>query len=185
MSTTGRSRQQWPCCLPTERVVPAPIFLKGKTSLCSSQRSDSLGFVLKPPPTMKSGIRLILSVFAMLPVITSFGQGPDQGPDSDCAEVDPTKPLKVFILAGQSNMQGHAKVSTIDPMRLDPKTAPILKEMRNADGSSRVCEGGGESPRVWEGEGRSSARIREVAVAGRSTRLVSSGRPGSRRYRRA
>jgi hypothetical protein len=25
-----------------------------------------------------------------------------------------TKPLKVFILAGQSNMQGHAKVSTFE-----------------------------------------------------------------------
>ena len=90
---------------------------------------------------MKSGIRLILSVFAILPVIPSFGEDPDQVPAPDCAEVDQTKPLKIFILAGQSNMQGHAKVSTIDSMRLDPKTAPILKEMRNADGSSKVCEG--------------------------------------------
>jgi alpha-galactosidase len=53
------------------------------------------------------------------------------------------KPLKVFILAGQSNMQGHAQVRTFDPMGLDPKTAPILKEMRNADGTPRVCE------KVW------------------------------------
>jgi hypothetical protein len=50
------------------------------------------------------------------------------------------KPLKVFILAGQSNMQGHANVSTCDSMADDPKTAPILKEMRNADGTPRVCE---------------------------------------------
>lgn len=53
------------------------------------------------------------------------------------------KPLKVFILAGQSNMQGHANVSTFDSMADDPKTAPILKEMRNADGRARVCE------KVW------------------------------------
>jgi alpha-galactosidase len=53
------------------------------------------------------------------------------------------KPIKVFILAGQSNMQGHANVSTFDSMADDPKTAPILKEMRNADGTSRVCE------KVW------------------------------------
>jgi hypothetical protein len=46
------------------------------------------------------------------------------------------KPLKVFILAGQSNMQGHAHVRTFDAMDLDPKTAPILKEMRNADGTA-------------------------------------------------
>jgi hypothetical protein len=55
----------------------------------------------------------------------------------------PAKPLKVFILAGQSNMQGHANVSTLDSMADDPRTAPILKEMRNADGTPRVCE------KVW------------------------------------
>ena len=53
------------------------------------------------------------------------------------------KPLKVFILAGQSNMQGHVNVSTFDSMADDPKTAPILKEMRNADGTPRVCD------KVW------------------------------------
>jgi alpha-galactosidase len=40
------------------------------------------------------------------------------------------KPLKVFILAGQSNMQRHANVATLDSMADDPKTAPILEEMR-------------------------------------------------------
>ena len=53
------------------------------------------------------------------------------------------KTLKVLILAGQSNMQGHAHVRTFEPMSLDPKTAPILKEMCNADGTPRVCE------KVW------------------------------------
>lgn len=50
------------------------------------------------------------------------------------------KPLKVFILAGQSNMQGHAHVRTFDALGLDPKTAPILEAMRNTDGTPRVCE---------------------------------------------
>ncbi len=50
------------------------------------------------------------------------------------------KPLKVFILAGQSNMQGHAKVETFDYMGDDPATAPLLKEMRGADGKPRVLE---------------------------------------------
>ena len=54
-----------------------------------------------------------------------------------------SKPLKVFVLAGQSNMQGHASVSTFDSMADDPKTAPILKEMRDPDGKPRVCE------KVW------------------------------------
>ena len=53
------------------------------------------------------------------------------------------KPLKVFILAGQSNMQGHVNVSTFDSMADDPKTAPLLKDMRDADGKPRVCQ------RVW------------------------------------
>ena len=49
------------------------------------------------------------------------------------------KPLQVYILAGQSNMQGHVNVSTFDSMAADPRTAPILKEMRGADGKPRVC----------------------------------------------
>jgi hypothetical protein len=53
------------------------------------------------------------------------------------------KPLKVFILAGQSNMEGHAAVSTFDYIGKDPITAPILEEMRNPDGTPRVCD------KVW------------------------------------
>ena len=53
------------------------------------------------------------------------------------------KPLKVFILAGQSNMQGHAHVSTFDDLAGDPKTAPLLNEMRDKDGKPTVCD------RVW------------------------------------
>jgi len=53
------------------------------------------------------------------------------------------KPLKVFILAGQSNMEGHAEVRTFDYIGKDPLTAPLLKEMRNPDGSPRVCD------KVW------------------------------------
>jgi hypothetical protein len=49
-------------------------------------------------------------------------------------------PLKVYILAGQSNMQGHAHVRTIDHIGMDPATAPILKEIRNTDGTDRVFE---------------------------------------------
>ena len=53
------------------------------------------------------------------------------------------KPLKVFILAGQSNMEGHAEVRTFDYIGKDPLTAPILKEMRSPDGTPRVCD------KVW------------------------------------
>jgi alpha-galactosidase len=50
-----------------------------------------------------------------------------------------TKPLKVFILAGQSNMQGHANISTFDYIGKDPLTAPILAAMRDAQDKPRVC----------------------------------------------
>jgi Carbohydrate esterase, sialic acid-specific acetylesterase len=54
-----------------------------------------------------------------------------------------SKPLKVFVLAGQSNMQGHAHISTFDALADDRKTAPLLEEMRDSAGNPRVCE------RVW------------------------------------
>lgn len=53
------------------------------------------------------------------------------------------KPLQVYILAGQSNMQGHAQVRTIEHIGMDPATKPMFADMRNADGSAKVCE------RVW------------------------------------
>jgi alpha-galactosidase len=51
------------------------------------------------------------------------------------------KPLKIFILAGQSNMEGPANVSTFDYIGDDPATAPMLKMMRGADGKPAVCDG--------------------------------------------
>ena len=52
-------------------------------------------------------------------------------------------PLKVFVLAGQSNMEGHAEVRTFDYIGQDAATAPLLKEMRNSDGTPRICD------KVW------------------------------------
>ena len=53
------------------------------------------------------------------------------------------KPLKVFILAGQSNMQGNVNSSTIEYMADDPKTAPLLKDILDANGKPRICQ------KVW------------------------------------
>ena len=50
-------------------------------------------------------------------------------------------PLKVFILAGQSNMEGPADVRTFDYIGDDPATAPLLKVMRKADGTPAVADG--------------------------------------------
>lgn len=48
------------------------------------------------------------------------------------------QPLKVYVLVGQSNMQGHAHVRTLEHVGMDPKTAPILHEIRGEDGVDRV-----------------------------------------------
>ncbi len=50
------------------------------------------------------------------------------------------KPLKIYILSGQSNMEGHARVETFDYIGEDSATAPLLKAMRGPDGKPRVCD---------------------------------------------
>jgi alpha-galactosidase len=51
------------------------------------------------------------------------------------------KPVRVFILAGQSNMEGHASIDTFDYIGDDPATAPLLSQMRGVDDKPVVCEG--------------------------------------------
>ena len=46
--------------------------------------------------------------------------------------------LKVYVLAGQSNMQGHAKIATFDYLADDPATVPLLARMRDEHGTPRV-----------------------------------------------
>jgi alpha-galactosidase len=78
--------------------------------------------------------KLPLTLLTLLAVVCCFS------PKTASAQ---GKKLKVFILAGQSNMEGHAAISTFDYIGKDPLTAPILKEMRNPDGTPRVCD------KVW------------------------------------
>ena len=48
------------------------------------------------------------------------------------------KPLKIYLLVGQSNMQGHAAERTLEHLGMDPKTEQLLKAIRNADGTAKV-----------------------------------------------
>jgi len=50
------------------------------------------------------------------------------------------KPLKVYILAGQSNMQGSAHKRTFAAIGEDPKTAAILKDIQDKNGDPVVCD---------------------------------------------
>jgi serine/threonine protein kinase len=45
------------------------------------------------------------------------------------------KPVKVFLLAGQSNMAGRGQVRTLDWLGKDPKYGGLLGKIKNADGS--------------------------------------------------
>ena len=79
---------------------------------------------------MKSTVTFLhLALIAPLFLVPAFAAG--------------NKPLEIYILAGQSNMQGQAKIQTFEHIGMDPATKPMLEMMQNPDGSPRVCE------RVW------------------------------------
>ncbi len=92
-------------------------------------------------PLNRCSVAVLATVLLVLPATAAEVAG--QRRHSDSVPANGGKPLKVFILAGQSNMEGHAQVSTFDYMARDPQTTPILKEMRTQDGTPRVCE------KVW------------------------------------
>jgi alpha-galactosidase len=48
------------------------------------------------------------------------------------------KPLKIFILVGQSNMQGHAKEATLAGMAMDPISKPLYDKFVDENGKVRV-----------------------------------------------
>lgn len=57
-----------------------------------------------------------------------------------CAVSATAKPLKVFILAGQSNMEGHAQTFTFPAVEKDPITADLHKQMVGPDGKPVICD---------------------------------------------
>ena len=50
------------------------------------------------------------------------------------------KPLKVYIMAGQSNMQGKARAKTFPAMAADPASKELHDRIVNEDGKPRVFE---------------------------------------------
>ena len=47
-------------------------------------------------------------------------------------------PLKVYLMAGQSNMQGYCSTATFPQIAADPVTAPIYQKLVGPDGAPRV-----------------------------------------------
>ncbi|MBT6803968.1 MAG: hypothetical protein HOA47_03285, partial [Verrucomicrobia bacterium] len=56
-----------------------------------------------------------------------------------CLAKDAT-PLKVFLLVGQSNMQGHAHIRTFEHIGMDSETVSLLSEMQDEQQQPRKCE---------------------------------------------
>lgn len=107
------------------------------------------------PNAIRATARRFVAIFLSI-VIGHFG-------GQTFANAAGKSPLKVYILCGQSNMEGHAQIRTFDVMAQDPVTAPILEKMVGPDGKPRVCErvwisyhtGGGDRP--GEGFGKLTA----------------------------
>jgi alpha-galactosidase len=67
----------------------------------------------------------VISAVVALSVISTIAEG---------------KPLKVFILVGQSNMQGQAMESTLAGLAMDPETKPLYDKLVDGKGNPRVHE---------------------------------------------
>lgn len=81
-----------------------------------------------------------------------------------------SKKLKVFILAGQSNMEGHARIETFDYIGDDPATAPLLKMMRGSDGKPAIAENAWISYLTGHYEGKANGEGTGKLTAGYGAR---------------
>lgn len=63
------------------------------------------------------------------------------------------KPLKIYILAGQSNMSGYGNLKTLDYMKRDPVTVSILNEIVDEKGESKIIEN------VWISQVHKSGKL--------------------------
>ncbi|MFO0976188.1 MAG: sialate O-acetylesterase [Planctomycetaceae bacterium] len=86
-------------------------------------------------------MRSTFSTLCMALILAMTSGGADAQTQAQSKAQASAKPLRVFILAGQSNMEGHAKVETFDYIGDDPATAPLLAQMRDESGKPRVCDG--------------------------------------------
>jgi hypothetical protein len=57
-----------------------------------------------------------------------------------CSAIAGAKPLKVYILAGQSNMTGMAKTSTLEHIKMFPDTAKEFEDLFDEDGNPVVLD---------------------------------------------
>ena len=85
---------------------------------------------------MKTRVWRICSLCLVLFVLA----GVRSGAAEDASPVAANRKLKVFIMVGQSNMQGHAGFSTLPYMLEDPATVALHNRMVDKDGKPKVNE---------------------------------------------
>lgn len=86
------------------------------------------------------GCRKVVMVLALARVLLGSGS-PDVSEPAVRPALSPAaqeRPVKVFILAGQSNMEGHGQIPSLDHLGDHPKYGHLLKLLRNVDGSWAV-----------------------------------------------
>ena len=66
---------------------------------------------------------LAATLFGLLILLTTAHQ----------SQAEPNKPVRVFILAGQSNMEGKGAIKHLDQLITDPGTAPQFKHLKAGD----------------------------------------------------
>ena len=79
---------------------------------------------------MRSKCRFQVIAFVLSAAIMAGAAGP----------ADQKKPVKVYIMAGQSNMVGMANTNTFQHIRMFPESAETFKTMFNGDGSPVVLD---------------------------------------------
>ena len=94
-----------------------------------TQRLEPVSSSPPPRPTRGFPGRRPAWVGALLAAALLF---PHPSPAADAGD---KAPLSIFILAGQSNMEGYGGINTLDELGADPQFAGLLRQIKRPDGS--------------------------------------------------
>ena len=81
--------------------------------------------------------RFNTNTFGFLVLILFLGSSFVTGQSAKGDQATTTPKVKVFILAGQSNMEGHGQLRSLDMLGNDPKHGQLLSLLKDKDGSCR------------------------------------------------
>jgi hypothetical protein len=110
---------------PDTRRALTPTFALGSVQARPTGKSRSNAYQLKGDKTVTTMKRIYVLGVTILAAATASHAG---------------EPLNIYILAGQSNMQGQARLSTMPRMAMDPKTKPLHDKIIDQDGTPRVYD---------------------------------------------